>query len=267
VAVHAAGVNPNFNPGRQWGYALLMGLAVVLAGSALLPYCLTSIAPWQWSIQSALIIAYVLYLLRRNLRLNTHPDGRSAPSSLGAANWITLSRGVLVAILAGFLLQPWPGRSGGSGWALWMPGIIYITASAADALDGWVARVTGNQTRLGELLDTRIDALGILVASLLAITYGQLPGFYISAGLAYYILRCAVWLRRKTGRTCGEIRRRRGARLLAGAQMAFLGVVLLPLLPAWVTQIAAVFFLIPFLAGFLVDWQGVCRDEKFAQIH
>jgi CDP-diacylglycerol--glycerol-3-phosphate 3-phosphatidyltransferase len=267
VAVHAAWVNPNFNPGRQWGYALLMGLAVVLAGSALLPYCRISIAPWQWSIQSALIIAYILYLLRRNLRLNTHPDGRSAPSSLGAANWITLSRGALVAVLAGFLLQPWPGRSSGPGWVMWMPGILYITVSGADALDGWVARVTGNQTRLGELLDTRIDALGILVASLLAVSYGQLPGYYVSAGLAYYSVRFAVWLRSKTGRTCNEIRRRRSARLLAGAQMAFLGVVLLPLLPAGVTQIAAVFFLIPFLAGFLVDWRGVCRDGKFTRIH
>jgi len=238
-----------------------MGVLVVMAGPVLLHYSCPSISPLQWSIQTAIIAAYILYLLHCNLKLNTHKNDRRLQSSLGAANWITLSRGGLIAFLAGFLLQPWPGRSSGYAWAMWIPGVIYIVASVGDALDGFVARFTASKTLLGELLDSRIDALGILVASLLAITYDQLPVFYISAGLAYYLVRFAVWLRRKTGRPCSEVRRRRGAKLLAGVQMAFLGVVLLPLLPATVTKIAAVFFLIPFLAGFLVDWQMVCRRE------
>jgi CDP-diacylglycerol--glycerol-3-phosphate 3-phosphatidyltransferase len=258
---------PYFNPGRQWGYALSMGFLVVIAGPVLLPYCCPSISPLQWSIQTAIITAYILYLLQRNLRLNTRQNDRRPQSSLGAANWITLSRGGLIAFLGGFLLQPWPGRSYDFGWAMWVPGIIYIIASVGDVFDGFVARITVNKTLLGELLDTQIDALGILVASLLAITYERLPDYYISAGLAYYLVRIAVWLRRKTGRPCSEVKRRRGAKLLAGVQMAFLGVVLLPLLSASVTKIAAVFFLIPFLAGFLVDWQMVCRHETSTPIN
>jgi CDP-diacylglycerol--glycerol-3-phosphate 3-phosphatidyltransferase len=258
---------PYFNPGRQWGYALSAGVVVVVVGAVLLPYCCPSISPLRWSIQAAIISAYMLYLVRRNWRLNRRGDDRRPQSSLGAANWITLVRGALIAVLGGFLLQPWPGRSGGYGWTMWIPGVIYILASVGDVLDGFVARFTGNKTLLGELLDTRIDALGILVASLLAITYAQLPVFYISAGLAYYLVRFAVWLRRKTGRPCSEVRRRRGAKLLAGVQMAFLGVALLPLLSATVTKIAAVFFLIPFLTGFLVDWQMVCRHETATQIN
>jgi len=257
----------HFKPFRQWVYALSMNVAVVVAGSVMLPYGCPSISPSQWGIQAGLINAYILYLLLRNLRLNTRSDDRTSLSSLGPANWITLSRGSLIAVLAGFLLQPWPGRSSGFGSVMWIPGIIYIVASAADFFDGWVARVTARETLLGELLDTRIDALGILVACLLAINYGQLPFFYVSAGLAYYTVRFAVWLRRKTGRPCSEVKRRRGAKLLAGAQMAFLGIVLVPLLSPSVTRIAAVFFLIPFLAGFIADWQVVCRHEKFAQIN
>lgn len=256
-----------FNPGREWGYALSMAVVVVIAGPVLLPYCCLSISPLQWSIQAALIVAYILYLLRRNLKLNTAQKDRKPQSFLGAANWITLWRGGLIAFLGGFLLQPWPGRSSGYGWAMWIPGMIYMIASAGDVLDGFVARITANKTLLGELLDTRIDALGILVASLLAITYEKLPVFYISAGLAYYLVRFAVWLRRKTGKPCSEVKRRTGARLLAGVQMAFLGVVLLPPLSASVTNMAAVFFLIPFLAGFLVDWQMVCRHELSTPIH
>jgi CDP-diacylglycerol---glycerol-3-phosphate 3-phosphatidyltransferase len=258
---------PYFNPGRQWGYALLMGVGVVIAGPALLPYCCPAISPLQWSLQAATITAYILYLLRRNMALNPRQNNQRPSSSLGAANWITLARGGLIAFLAGFVFQPWPGRFSDCAWRTWIPGIIYFMASAGDVLDGFVARVTANKTRLGELLDTRIDALGILVGCLLAITYGRVPDFYISAGLAYYLVRFAIWLRKKTGRPCSEVRRRRGAKLLAGAQMLFLGVVLLPLLSASVTKNAAVFFLIPFLAGFLVDWQMVCRHEKFTAIN
>jgi hypothetical protein len=40
----------------------------------------------------------------------------------------------------------------------------------------------------------------------------------------------------------------------------------MPLLPPQLTQIAAVFILIPFLAGFLLDWRVVCRHEKFSNL-
>jgi CDP-diacylglycerol---glycerol-3-phosphate 3-phosphatidyltransferase len=57
------------------------------------------------------------------------------------------------------------------------------------------------------------------------------------------------------------VKRRRGAKLMAGAQMAFLGIVLLPLLSPPFTHVLAVIVLIPFLAGFLIDWQMVCGHE------
>jgi CDP-diacylglycerol--glycerol-3-phosphate 3-phosphatidyltransferase len=49
---------------------------------------------------------------------------------------------------------------------------------------------------------------------------------------------------------------------MAGIQMAFLGIVLLPLLSPRVIYVAAVLILVPFLAGFLLDWQMVCRHEN-----
>ena len=214
-----------------------------------------------------LVIIYILFILRRKLSFNRLRQEGQLRASLGAANWITLARGGLIAMLAGFWLQPWPGRSSCSEWVGWLPGIIYSAATLGDALDGWVARLTDNQTLLGEYLDTRIDALGVLVASLVAVGYGQLPEFYISAGLAWYLLRLAIWLRKYTGRVCGEVKRRRGARFMAGFQMTFLSLVLLPLGSPPFTHVAALLILLPFLAGFLIDWQAVCLHENSNQIH
>ena len=245
----------------QWWIALSAGVSLLLFGSAFISWSRSSIFPLRWSLQAAPVIIYILFILQRKLKLNRRcRDGRSS-ASLGAANWLTLARGGLIAMLAGFWWQPWPGRLDASDWIGWLPGIIFIAASLGDALDGWVARMTDNQTLLGIYLDTRIDALGILVASLVAVGCGQLPKYYISAGLAWYLLRLAVWLREKSGRRCGEVKRRRGARLMAGLQMAFLGLVLLPLFTPTLTHVVAALILIPFLAGFILDWQMVCRHE------
>ena len=257
---------PYFHLCRQWWFAVFTGTLGVIAGAGFLIYCAPSLSSIKGSIQAALVTTYILYLLRRNLRLNTSGKHQDLRASLGPANWITLARGGLIAILAGFMLQPWPGGSSGPGWTDWIPGAVYITAVAGDALDGFIARTTATQTQLGQLLDTRIDALGILVACLLTINYGQLPDYYLSAGLAYYVLRFAVWLRSKTGRPCSAVRPRRGARVMAGIQMVFLGIVLLPLFSPPLTHIAAVAILIPFLAGFLLDWQMVSRHEKIVKV-
>jgi len=257
---------PYFHLTRQWRFALFLAAMVLIAGAGFLVYGYPSTSPVKGSIQAALVTAYILYLLRRNLRLNTRGNDQKLMASLGPANWVTLARGGLIAILAAFWLQPWPARSSGFAWTGWLPGAAYLTAVAGDALDGFIARTTATQTQLGELLDTRIDALGILVACLLAVDWGRLPVYYLSAGLAYYVLRLAVGLRKKTGRPCSEVQRRPGARIMAGIQMVFLGIVLLPLIPPQLTRVAAVFVLIPFLAGFLLDWQGVCRHEKFINL-
>jgi len=257
---------PYFHLIRQWRLAVFGAVMVLIAGAGFRVYCCPSTSPVKGAILAAPAAAYILYLLRRNLGLNTRADDRNLMASLGPANWVTLARGGLIALLAGFWLQPWPASTSGPGWTGWVPGTLYMTAVIGDALDGFIARTTATQTQLGELLDTRIDALGILVACLLAVDYGRLPAYYLIAGLAYYALRLAIGLRKKSGRPCSEIQRRPGARVMAGIQMIFLGIVLLPLFPPQLTRIAAVFVLIPFLAGFLVDWQVVCRHEKFINL-
>ena len=246
----------------QWWLALAVGVSAVALTTVVIKQSLPAFSPTRWGLQLSLIAIVILILLGRNLGLNRRGNEGPLNPYLGAASWITLARGGLIALLAGFWLQPWPGYEHQGRWITWLPGIIYIAAVLGDALDGWVARQTGNQTLLGEYLDTRVDALGILVASLVAVGFGQLPAFYVSAGLAWYLLRLAVWLRKKRGRSVEEVKPRKSARLMAGIQMAFLGIVLLPLLDPPITDVAAVLVLVPFLAGFLLDWQMVCRHEN-----
>jgi len=79
---------------------------------------------------------------------------------LGLANVVTLVRGALYAVVAGFVVVP-------SETALaWVPALCYGTGVALDKLDGIVARTVGRQTELGRRLDMAFDTFGFVVAPL-----------------------------------------------------------------------------------------------------
>jgi CDP-diacylglycerol--glycerol-3-phosphate 3-phosphatidyltransferase len=129
-----------------------------------------------------------------------------------------------------------------------------LAASFLDYLDGRVARAHQYETRLGAFLDINLDALGLLIAPLLAVCYGQLPYAYLSVGAAYYLLVFGIWLRKKYSKPVFEIKPRRSARIIAGYQMGFVGIALLAVISPAITKGAAYIFMIPLLAGFAKDW-------------
>jgi CDP-diacylglycerol--glycerol-3-phosphate 3-phosphatidyltransferase len=208
----------------------------------------------QGIVQAAIITAYVLILLRIGLPLNYHPRKKVLHSNLGYGTWITITRAMLIAMVAGYLFQPWPQSHLFPGRLSWTPGTLYLTASLLDYLDGRVARAGENETRLGEFLDINIDALGLLIAPLLAVWYDQLPGAYLSVGAAYYLLVFGIWLRKKYSKPVYKIKPRRSARIIAGFQMGLVGFALLPVISPPITTVAAYIFMIPLLAGFAKDW-------------
>lgn len=75
-------------------------------------------------------------------------------SVLTAANQLTLMRLLLVPVFALFMLYEH------AGWALF----VFVLAGATDALDGFIARRTGQSTTLGAWLDPMADKL--LVATM-----------------------------------------------------------------------------------------------------
>lgn len=201
----------------------------------------------RWLALAGLVLAYEFGLLWRFLPRNR--DGEELSPSLGPATLLTVVRGVLIAFLAGFLLLPHPTES-----LVWLPAALYGSAVLLDYVDGTIARLTDHVTALGARLDVEIDSLGILIAPLLAVIYGQLPVWYLLAGAARYLFVAGKWHRRRSGKAIHDLPAGPVSRTLAGVQMAFLAAVLSPLLTPPETTWLAVAVLAPFLANFLRDW-------------
>lgn len=215
-----------------------------------------------WGGISLIIIIWQNIRFYRKLTKNRKNDNSPLIADIGIANWITLTRGVLIAFLSGFILMVKP-----DNWILWVPATIYLIASILDYLDGIVARLTNSGTLLGAELDIDMDGLGVIVASLVAIHYGQIPLIYLLVGIARYLFLLGIGIRRKRGLVVKPLPASPYRRGLAGAQMGFLVAVLFPVFRPPATSIAAIFFMTPFLISFLMDWLSVSNFKNLSKIH
>ncbi len=234
---------------RWWGVVLLYS-GVLWLSFQLLRLSWPERLAQQWALLAAPVMAYGLWLCRSNLDQNHRPDEATLLPALGAGNTLTLLRGLALALLAGFLFLPRPMY----GWLAWAPAILYTVLAILDYLDGYVARITNQATRLGEMLDGAFDALGLLVAVALAVWYGQLPAWYMLVGLSRYLFAFGLWRRRRHGQPVYELPPSRNRRMLAGFQMGFISVVLWPLFSPPGTTLAGIIFGGSILASFGRDW-------------
>jgi CDP-diacylglycerol--glycerol-3-phosphate 3-phosphatidyltransferase len=192
---------------------------------------------WRWIIVAALVLTYELWLLWRGLKHN-HRQGETALlPTFGLGNTLTLLRGLGIALLAGFLFSSWP--TGGLAWA---PALLYTLAAIADGLDGYLAHLTHQTTKLGEILDMEFDALGLLVATLLAVQYHLLPWWYLFLGLARYLFILGIWWRTRQGKPVYDLPSSATRRMIAGFQMGFSTAVLWPIIYPPGTILAGIVF-------------------------
>jgi len=200
-----------------------------------------------WALKVAGVMAYqLIYLLRNRNRILA---GENLDHLWGLANILTLIRGGLIAVLAGFLLVPKP-----AGILGWLPALLYTLLASLDFLDGYWARKSNTTTRLGELLDQEYDALGILVAVVLTIQYGHLPAAFIYIGLAKYVFSWGIAWRKHRGATVYSLPPSYMRRRLAGFQMGILAVFLWPIARPPGTLLAELIVGVPLLFGFIRDW-------------
>jgi CDP-diacylglycerol--glycerol-3-phosphate 3-phosphatidyltransferase len=192
-----------------------------------------------------------------------------AADALSQATWVTLARGFLIALVAGFLLGPVP-----AGGARWLPGGLYTLAALADRADGALARRRAGVTALGARLDVTTDALGLLVAPLVGVRWGRLPPWYLALALAYPAFGVALRLRRALGRAVfpGRLKPDPRARFFAGVQMTVVAAALFPLLPRALTWTIATVAMLPTLALFAGEWRLVTRsaadgDARAERLH
>lgn len=237
---------------REWLLLTAAGVLLVAAGFWLLRAHWGVSEAGRWALLAAAVLAYEAWTLRRGLADNHRPGEKSLLSGLGAANRLTLLRGAMLALMAGFLFAPWPG-----GWLAWAPAALYGAIVLIDGLDGAVARLTGQPTRLGEMLDLELDALGMLVAPLLGVWYRQLPPWFLLVSAARYLFVLGLWWRRRRGLPVYELPPSHRRRSLAGLMMGFTGVVLWPVFSPPQTWVAATAVMLPFLVGFARDWLAV----------
>jgi CDP-diacylglycerol--glycerol-3-phosphate 3-phosphatidyltransferase len=152
-------------------------------------------------------------------------------------------------MLAGFLFSPTP-----DGWLAWIPAILYSLERLIDFGDGYVARITQRETRLGEILDIEFDGLGILIAVGLAIQYDKLPAWYLLLGLGRPLFVFGMWLRRRWHKPVYDLPPSEQRRVIAGFQTGFVSLTLWPVLSPTITMLASYLFAIPLVFSFGRDW-------------
>lgn len=206
----------------------------------------------KWITATTLVFAYELAILGRSLDRNRQTETARLRASFGLANLVTLARGALLALLAGFVLVPQP-----TGAAAWLASGLYGTAAVLDRVDGAVARLRGGTTLLGAQLDAKFDGVGLLVGGAVGVAYGTLPVWYLAVGLARFGFDAGVWLRRSRGRPIGSLPGSRWRRRLAGLQMVVVAVALTPVVVPPLTTVLATVAMGPFLIHFAADWLAV----------
>ena len=237
---------------RRWWVVAFLYAVSLSAGYALLRVTWQPAYAWRWAALAGLGLAYALWLFGRGLKDNHRQGEHLVLPTLGAGNAVTLLRGLLVGLLAGFLFFPRPPSE-----LAWAPALLYTLAIVADYLDGYLARVTHHATLLGATLDMEFDALGMLVATTLAVGYGQMPVWYLLPGLARYLFVFGMAWRRWRGKPVYPQVHKTSRRIMAGFQMSFTSVLLWPLFSPPATTLAGVVLTLPFMAGFTEDWLEV----------
>lgn len=232
---------------RGWAVLWSIDLLILVTGCVLAWH---TRSPWQaslWTLKVALVMIYEqLFVLRNQRKILSGPN---LERLWGTANLLSLSRGTMIALLAGFLFTAkQPGLLG------WIPALIYTIQASLDFLDGFCARRTNTQTSMGELLDQEYDGLGILIAVVLVIQWGHLPAVFLYVGVAKYVFGWGISWRRQRGIPVSPLPPSYLRRRLAGFQMGILAVFLWPLAGPPGTLLAELIIGVPLLLGFVRDW-------------
>jgi CDP-diacylglycerol--glycerol-3-phosphate 3-phosphatidyltransferase len=206
-------------------------------------------AALQRLVQSLLVWTLIWQQLWHYRSLNRSSECSPLLPSLGWANSLTLLRGALFAACAGFLWLPAP-----KGLAAWLPAFCYTLAVLADRLDGELARRSNTTTLLGAKLDTSYDAIGLVVAPLLAISYGKLHPSYLLVSAAYYFFVFGIHSRQQHNLPVLPLATSALRRTLAGCQMAVVAMALWPSIAPLLSQFAGFVFMLPLLLHFWIDW-------------
>lgn len=186
-----------------------------------------------------------LYLGASLLILRGVPPTLPGPGA-GAANRVTLARGLLVLPVAGLALQQGVGAPGLREVAVFLAGMALLL----DGVDGWIARRTGTGTAFGARFDMETDAFLILALSVLAWRGGPVGPWILGVGALRYLFVLAgrIWPRLR--RELPPSYRRKVVCVVQGVALL---IVLAPLFPAALARAVGALALASLVASFAVD--------------
>jgi len=243
--------------GRQGDRSALLGLRVGLpvVGALCLTAAVGAVFPAEamtrWALHPAAVAgvcwAGQLWFAGRTLDVS-RIAGSPYRHVFGLANALTLFRGGLYAVVAGFVVVP------ATTALAWVPALCYGVGVVLDRLDGVVARSVGEETALGTRLDMAADTFGFVVAPLVAVLWGRLPIWYLAISGARYVYLAGIHWRRLRGRPVHERPDSDLGKYLAGVQMVFITVALVPSVPTGPVFAVAPAVLAPSLAVFARDF-------------
>jgi CDP-diacylglycerol--glycerol-3-phosphate 3-phosphatidyltransferase len=233
----------------RWLVTALLYCAALVGGYWLLRATWTPQWALWWLGWAALTMILELSVLWRVLPSNHPPTSPSLLPTFGHGTHLTLLCGLLLFLLAGFLFAPRP-----PNWLAWLPALLYTVARLVDYVDGYVARITHHETKLGTILDMELDGFGVLIAILLGIQYGVLPLWYLPLALSRQLFIFGIWLRQRRGLPVYEMTPSANRRIVAGYQTGFLSLALWPSFQPPLSTVAATLFALPLIASFSRDW-------------
>lgn len=179
--------------------------------------------------------------------------GRHHPfPRFGPANQVTTVRVMLVALMAGALVEP---VMPGTAW--WAIGATVLTATL-DGIDGWLARRTQTTSRFGAWFDMETDALLILVLSVFVWHYGKAGGWVLGCGLMRYAFVASGWM---LPWMAGPLRPTHRGKAVAVGQFLGLSLALAPTVPTPTSDITAAVTLAVLAWSFAIDVRRLWREE------
>lgn len=179
----------------------------------------------------------------------------------GFANAVTLGRLVAACLLGGLAWEIAATDRRPDEPLAWIVAVGAASALALDGLDGWLARRRGSATDFGARFDMEVDALLILLLSVLAWLLGKTGVWILSVGLARYVFIAAALVRPWLAHPLPPSWRRKTVCVIAAvALVALLAPIVTPMMGFWIGLTAVVSIAYSF--GVDVAWLADRRDRS-----
>ena len=183
-------------------------------------------------------------------------------AKFGLANVITLGRLIIACLLAGLVAEIIFGEISITPFVAWCFFILAIVGLVFDGLDGAVARRKGLVSRFGARFDMEVDALQILLLSVIGLALLKAGAWILIIGLLryIYIVASVLW-----PALAGDLPPSWRRKTIAAIQGGVLAALLAPIITPPISILAAGFALSLLIYSFAADIIWLVRSPRKPQ--